>query len=66
MPLHFCRAHWKRAPSGGRARPGHEGLWHFVEGYWKGHPKNGTIMHDYAPMVRKQEITVTSQTISGA
>jgi hypothetical protein len=53
-PLHFCRAHWRRADSGmpsAERRPGHDGWWVWVSHSFKGHPDFGVRLHHYMPNI---------------
>jgi len=54
-PLHFSRAHWRRAkgtePSA-RPRDGKKGLWIWVASSWKGHPDFGIKLHHYIPRAK--------------
>lgn len=52
MPLHFCRAHWRKAEEGwptAERRPDHDGWWTFIKSVWKGHPDFGVKLHKYVP-----------------
>lgn len=54
MPLHFCRAHWRRSEPGkpsAEKRPGRNGYWVWVKHSFKGHPDNGIKLHHYMPRV---------------
>lgn len=58
MPLHFCRAHWRRAQEGqpkAIMRNDVPGWWCWVTECWKGHPAFGTKLHHYSPKLRRAQ-----------
>lgn len=51
-PLHFSRAHWRRAAAHHGKwvdRLGYDGRWQWVSHAWKGHPDFGICLHHYFP-----------------
>lgn len=55
MPLHFCRAHWRKAAEGqpkAIKRNDEPGWWCWVSECWKGHPAFGVKLHHYTPQLR--------------
>lgn len=52
--LHYCKAHWRRTHEGApkaEVRPGHGGVWAWVEGCFRGHPDYGVKLSRYVPKV---------------
>lgn len=59
MPLHFCRAHWRKAQEGqpkAIERNDAPGWWCWVSECWKGHPAFGIKLHHYTPRLRDESL----------
>lgn len=56
-PLHFARAHWRRAQEGqpkAQRRNDAPGWWCWVKESWRGHPAFGVKLHHYTPKIGRK------------
>lgn len=58
MPLHYTRAHYRRAEehhARSRQLAGQDGWWTLVSGHWRGHPDFGIKLHHYTPQLTEAD-----------
>lgn len=45
--LHFCSGHWRISPTSIHAQPVHGQMKIWIDGFWRGDPEHGVVLHRY-------------------